>query len=186
MADIQRVKVVWSGWTGSPGLTILYGADGAALSAGFRTFINGIKADLPDNVIITFPTSGDIVNDLTGDLNGAWTGGAVSNVTGTDPGNFFTAAGVGIRWNTTAIVFGRRLRGRTFLVPTTAAMWDTNGNLVPASVVGLQASVDAFVTANSPNFKVWSRPQTDRGGTSATVTNGAVIPKGVVLRSRRD
>ena len=95
--------------------------------------------------------------------------------------------GVGARveWITGVVFNGRRVRGRTFLVPLAKSRFEGPGMLTSGCVSVLQAAASALVSAT--DLRIWSRPSGAPGalGGSALVS-AAVVPDQVSwLRSRR-
>jgi len=183
MADIERIKVVWSGLTGLPGLSVFYGDAGGSANADIKTFFTSIAALFPTPLTWTIPGNGDLVDDATGTLTGIWTntgGGGTVNAAGSPP----YAAGVGayVNWETSGIVNGRRVKGRTFLLPLFNSAYDNSGTIVNAYVTTLQTAATALVTAGST--LVWHRPGTGTG--SSFQPGAATVPDQVTsLRTRR-
>lgn len=203
MADLQRQRVVWTGFPGAPGLSTFYFADAAASQSALTTFLNAIKGLLPPDVTLTIEPGGDVLNDANGVLTASWAGTLQTPVSGTGGAPHAGPAGMITRWETATIRAGSRLRGRTYLVPTTADVFDNPGNILPSQVSILAAASSTFVGAVTPNLLVWQRPRlartayTDghghvhkalaaRDGSSAVVISSSVPNIAAVLRSRRD
>lgn len=198
MASLQLARVVvdWSGTMvrGQSNSVLMFEAgtgtvDTTALRACFAT----AALALPSGLTVTIPSSGDLVDEFTGTLIGAWTGSAVSTVAGS--GGTKCAAGVGAcaTWQTGMVVAGKRLRGRTFLVPLASDAYDVDGTLTTA----VKGYLDSFAgsLAAMPAFAVWHRPtftgtgpgKTNNGdGASRLVATGTIRDKVAVLTSRRD
>ena len=98
------------------------------------------------------------------------------------------AAGVGacVSWLTGGIVGGRRLRGRTFLVPLHNSTYDTDGTFTSGVLTALTAFQTAMRAAGP--LAVWHRPTTPGGtdGTSYGVIGARVRDRVAFLSSRRD
>lgn len=205
MAILGRLNVAWQNWPGAPGLTQLYFDDTSSMQTNadaVRAFFDAVKALLPSGLSITVPGSGDRIEAADGTIQGSWsiaTPPAV--VTATGAGAYAGNAGAVIHWLTSGIVAGRRVRGRTFLVPTIATTFETNGSLTAGSITTMTTAANALITATTPNMKVWSRPVkahteydrttgqptvvSARAGSGVTV-NGMRIPDlAISLRSRR-
>lgn len=188
--QLQRVEITWSG---SPvvggGLGVHYFAgdvtptDPADIAAAYENLLPA----LPPSVSITVAGSGDVIEDTTGVLVNTWSAGPSITVTGSSVTST-CAAGVGacITWLTGGIVNGRRLRGRTFLVPIVSSEYDTDGTL-GAGTVGAVGNFGDDLRAAGP-LAVWHRPTTPGGsdGTSYGVTAQRVRDKVAFLSSRRD
>jgi len=144
----------------------------------------------------------EILNDATGEVVGAEaaTGAFVNGTAGGGLGPL--AVGLLMVLNTGAFVSGRRLRGRTFIVPCSAAAANAPkpSDATRATVVTMgNALLAAGTTGVFP--VVWSRPRlatavgpgrpdgparAARAGSSADVTTISCPAKFVVLTSRRD
>ena len=185
MTEIYRVRSVWSGFPGGPGVSTMYFLDVATAVASVHTFWNDIKGLLPSDVNIQVENAGDIIEDSTGALTGAWTADAVSGVGGTDSGTYTAPAGACINWNTETIGTHRRLRGRTFIVPLGGACYQTDGSIGGTSLTNLRENSAALVAAQSASFVVWHRG-TGTDGTNGLVTSASVHDMSAVLTSRRD
>lgn len=186
MANIERIRVAWSGFVGGPGVSTFYATDAASLLAPLRAMFNSMAGRFPGVVTHTFPSSGDTIDATSGALVSAWVGSAPAPTTGTDTGGYAAPAGAIIRWQTGTIIHGHRLVGRTFLVPLAKSNFDVDGTLLGTSISSISAAVQTFVTASAGNMVVWSRPG---GGTAGgfSAVNSAVVPdKSMILRSRRD
>lgn len=184
---MKRVTSTWTGFAGAPGYTQLYfGELDNGTVAATRAFWNSLTALLPNDVTITVANSGDLIDAVTGDITGGWTETSTTPVVGINTGSWANAAGLGVNWVTPAIINGRRLRGRTFIVPAASAAFDNDGSLTGATVTTLTAAAQALVADASSELLVWHRPKPGSGGSSAVVTSVVVPDKTFVLRSRRD
>lgn len=190
MTAILRMRVAWggAGVTG-PGLSTFYfDQAGSGFPADVRAFFEAIKANIPSNVTITVPNDGDIIEDTTGALTGAWSepsGGGIT--TGTFSGDYPQGVGTRVVWNTAGIYRGRRVKGSTFIVPIGGALFGTSGFLDPATQSIIQGAADTFVASGSQPL-VWSRPSDVAPATSgeSNAVSSATVPAAVSwLRSRR-
>ena len=187
MAVLNRHRTVWSGFVGGPGVTTLYWSDvtGPNLTA-WNTHLTAIAARYPSVITWTSQNTGDRIDDATGAIVGAWTVGAVAPVVATGTGGYFAPAGNVINWRTAGIVNGKRVRGRTFMVPLNGSSQDTDGSIATASISTLRTALASFVTAAAADLRVWHRPVDGSGGSSHVVTAADIPDKACVLRSRRD
>lgn len=190
MANIWRLRAEWSGsGVVGPGVTSIYTTPAAVGQADdLETFFNAIKANIPSSVTITIPSNGDILEDTTGELIGTWsepgTGGVV---VGTFAGDFARGVGAKVNWLTDGIYRGRRVKGRTFIVPIGAGLFGLDGLLDPATQTALQTAASAFHTA-VPEQVIWSRPNDTAPATAgkSSAVIAAQVPNTVTwLRSRR-
>lgn len=205
MAILARLNVAWQNWPGAPGLTQLYFDDTSSMQTNadaVRAFFEAVKALIPTLTTITVPGSGDRIDAADGSIQGSWSiATPPALVTATGAGAYAGNAGAVVHWTTSGIVAGRRVRGRSFLVPIVSTAFETNGSLTSAALTTLTTAANTLITATTPNFKVWSRPvkaHTEydkktgqptavaaRAGSGVTV-NGQRIPDlAVSLRSRR-
>lgn len=188
MATMNRVSVTWQSWPGAPGITQLYltgGIDQAAVDA-IRAYFNALVTLLPSGLVIQVPSSGDTLDDASGNINGAWSVAVTpTNVVGTGSGAYAGNAGAVTHWLTGDVVNGRRVRGRTFLVPLVSTAYDTAGSISTAALSTLQTAANGLVTAIDPNFAVWHRPTQFAAGSSHSIISARVPDLAVSLRSRR-
>lgn len=187
MATILRMRCVWSGTaiTGD-GLTTFYLPQAeTGMSAVVNTFFDSIKAYLAAGSTITIPDTGDLVDDATGELAGSWSDGSTSTVQTTGAGGFAAGVGARVKWSTQGVVNGRRVRGSTFLVPLSAAQYQSDGTLLDATKGVLQTAANTMNNAFSSGLLIWHRPVNGAGGSSHAVTSGEVPDKVSWLRSRR-
>lgn len=92
-----------------------------------------------------------------------------------------------VRWQTTEVVRGKFVRGRTYF-PGLTVNATTGGNLLPATQTALAGAAADLVTDTS--LLVWSRPITADGtllmpGTPCEVSSSSVWSEFAVLRRRR-
>lgn len=176
----------------------MYFYDVLTAVASVRAFWSGIAGNFPAGTSIQTENSGDIIEDSTGDLTGAWTAEAVMAVAGVGPTEHAAPCGLQIRWDTAIVVHGHRLRGRTFVVPISNTNYQADGTIVEGSRAATLVVAEALLAAQNASFAIWHRPRLARPadgsvpavearvGSSALVTAASVPNKVVVLRSRRD
>ena len=188
MADIARVRAAWQNWPGAPGVSTFYlnNPPTQAQIDAIRSFFNALITLLPSGLTITVPGSGDVLDDATGHINGAWsvaTPPAV--VTGTGAGNYAGNAGMCAHWLTNSVLLGRRIKGTTFLVPMISTAFSTDGSPGTSALSTVGTAAAGLVTGVGANMKVWHRPTHFAGGSSYTVTGSSVPDLAISLRSRR-
>ena len=186
MTDIQRIRVAWTGFPGAPGVSTFYATTAATPMANIRTFFNNIHPFLPSDVTLSFPGAGDVLDDVTGILTGSWSAAPPADVTGSGTGTYAAPVGAVVNWGTATIHRGRRMRGRTFLVPLNGPSFQNDGSLDSTVRAGLISGAQALIAAGPGNLLAWSRPISGGGGLSAAVTTANVPDLAAVLRSRRD
>lgn len=190
----SQVTFRYNGFTGAPGwirmkfLGELNVADANTAAANFRTFLNGQAAQMPtgsqitcDSAVGIFATDGTQTGEIT-----------LSSIPGVVTGSSAVvyAGGVGavVNWTTGAFHLGRKVRGRTFLVPLTSAAFQTDGTLAAAVQSSIQSN-GALFAASTPTPVILSQKPASGGGVSSVVAliTGATVPdRSAVLRSRRD
>lgn len=183
--DLYRIRVQLEGGAGGLKVATHYVSDIAVGRAAVGTFWSGVRDGLPSSLTIVTEAEGDIIDSETGLITGAWTEGSVSPLPGA--GGEFYAAGVGacVTWRTAAVIEGRRVRGRTFIVPLAREEYDTDGTLTTAGLTRMRNSAAGY--AASPATFVFSRPRDvpSLPGSAVPITSGTVTDKVAYLSSRR-
>lgn len=196
--DIFRLTARWTGFSGAPGFSNFYFAAGTldggilgdvAQDAGDNliTAFAGLQSVLPTGVSISIESEVAVLNSETGEVLDYEQINVTGRSDGTAAGGYAGPTGAVINWRTNDVRFGRRIRGRTFLVPLASTAFDGQGSLSAGALADVQEFADdvraGFVGAE---FGVWSRPRQGAGGVFATVTSHNVPDLAAVLRSRRD
>lgn len=172
--------------------TIVPPADPTLLNGVVRTYFNTIRSSCPVTLSWGWESELAFFDDSDGEIIGysAATPGAA--VTGDQSTAYPAPAGAAVTWNTSTVVRGRRLKGRSFIVPMAQAAFDSSGTLSSATVTNHLAAGAALIAgaaALSSPLVVWSRPGPEEDpfpGTHGVVTGVTVRDKVAVLRSRRD
>jgi hypothetical protein len=203
MASIWHVTWEWDGIEGAPGFTNLFYASStgdapealAAVTKSKLLFFN-LLGMLPSGCSIAPVTDVRLVDDATGDLLNIFTVTGVTGVTGSGSSTYAGPVGGCIDWLTTTVHGGRRMQGRTFVVPMASSQYENNGTLVSGAVAAMATAAETMRTASGPTFGVWGRPRaakplatppvTARAGLWGPAVSSRVPDKAVVLRSRRD
>ena len=193
---IDRIRCTWTGFPGAPGVSTFYSLAATADITTLHGFFQNIKPDLPADVTIEVPTSGDIIDETTGELTGGWSGGSGGTSTGEDSGTYPAPVGAAVTWETGVVMDAHRLRGRTFIVPLAGFSYGTDGTIDSAVLATLRGAAASLLTGTQ--FVVWHRPRaaraadgsrkaiTYRAGGYASWSGSSVKDEAVVLRSRRD
>lgn len=191
---ISRVTALWTGFNGAPGYTNFFFATAAdasvadSLTAAVRTFFGDLTSMLPDSVTINVSGEVALIDEGSGVLESYVNANAEpTSVTGAQPGAFSAPSGAVVNWNTDTVNRGRRVRGRTFLVPLSNAVYQSDGTISNSYLPDLREAAATLMTntVGTP-LVVWSRPRDGSGGVSAIVTSAGVPDMAAVLRSRRD
>ena len=185
MVDIRRVRAVWSGFVGGPGVSTFYFLDTLTAVESVRDFFSGCSTFLPTDVHIQVESAGDVIDPTDGHLTDTWVSDPVAVVIGTNDAAYAAPAGCVVDWLTNTIGPHRRLRGRTFLVPLSDAAYQPDGTLATGPRTTLQGAADLLVTSQSTSFVIWHRGSGTDG--SVGLVTSALVPDFVaILRSRRD
>ena len=201
MADIARVKVRWSGFTGSPGYSVFHFRDFGGVTPTVSdvelaidrvdAFFNAIKAYLPSVVNVKTQADVEVIDETNGSLVNVLQGTPTAGVNGTASGAtpYAAATGAVLTWRTSGIRNGRRIRGRTFLVPMSSDCFSFDGTINGTALTTLTTAATALTdTTGLADLAVWARP-TGPGATDGiahAVTAFSIPDMSAVLRSRRD
>lgn len=192
---VYRVKLRWTGFTGAPGYTNLHfsapteptSAGAQAVYAAANTFAGALVSALPSAVRITTESAVEVVDQTTNELVTVF--GVTSSPVnaGLMTGGFSSATGACITWETGEVRNGRRVRGRTFVVPMAVAMYDTDGTLTSGAITDLQNAAEGLAGGGF-SFGILGRPTAPGAadGGFYTVSSGRVSDKTAILTSRRD
>lgn len=195
---------MWTGFPGSPGYSNFHFTvdggfwDGGVIGSEAQAAADDAAADvrgafikvanlLPDTVTIQVDTEAEILNSDTGEILGVVETDSTP-VTGASSSTSWSGASGGVvNWRTNDYRGGRRIRGRTFMVPLAGNAYEDNGTLSTEGRDDLQSFGNALVNGSgSADFGVWSRPRNGAGGVFATVVGSNVPDMAAILRSRRD
>jgi len=198
---LQRYRVAWSNWPGTPGVSTHYLSSSVNDYTAIRTFYQAIKDYMPNGLTFTFPSLVDYINEVDGKLvsSTAVTPGApVTSVAAL--GSYSGVSGMLIRWNTSAVVNGNKVIGRTYLVPMAQTKYQNDGTPDDTQRTIATTAANALIAAYADGIKVWSRPFAGRAATAGpppkpaiaaragaffTALSASIPDVAVVLRSRR-
>lgn len=196
---LYRATLTWTGFTGSPGYTTMHFLDPDPVSESglvqtavrLHNFWDALEFYLPQSVRINLPSVLEEIDTGTGELIQELPFEPGTVIAGGGGQTFASVAGACITWNTVGIVNGRRLRGRTFIVPMSANHYQDDGSLVDASRTAIQAAANTYADASAGlgiDGAVWHRPTTPGGsdGAAAGITSAVVRDRVAVLKSRRN
>lgn len=191
---ILRVSARWSGFPGAPGYSNFHfqasgtGVDVSASRALVHGFFDGVAADLPSSVSIDVLSQVEVLDDVSGQLvDYSDDPEELDPVSGGSSGNFSGPSGAVVNWRTATIVEGRRLRGRTFLVPLNNSAYEGDGTLTAAALTRLNNAASVLSGAGfGSGFGVLSRPAGGGAIRFGEVTGHNIPDMVAVLRSRRD
>lgn len=203
MVTMSRVRVNWNGFPGAPGINTFYFADPAIALPPLHALYTSLAPRVPMDVALTIDSSGDTIDSLTGKVNGQWAAAAQPGIQGSSNMLYASPAGVLLKWGTSAITDGRRIRGKTFLVPMAPSNFDAGGNTSFDTQTVLTGYLGTFIGAMPANMLIWQRPRLSRNaysdgrgilhkailsriGGAGVVVTGSVGTKAAILSSRRD
>jgi hypothetical protein len=203
MAEFEAAVVTstWQGFTGAPGYTKhafigpLDAAGRNAAGAAVRNFWSQINQYLSTAWSITVNPIVQTFDVVTGDLQREETMTTPpAVVTGAaTPVAYAGGSGFVVHWITGGVHNGRKIRGRTFVVPAMACYSTSpvDGTISAAVVTAVTAAGNTLCAASGANFGVWSRywddstPPKQIGG-GITEASGCVVPdRAAQLRTRR-
>ena len=192
MANIVRFRTIWNNFPGAPGYTNLYvsGAEdptvAATTASALRDFWVAIDGLIPTGTQLQVQGTADVIEDTTGQIVDQVSFTTPTPVTATGAGAYSGTSGALIDWLTSTYRNGRRVRGRSYIVPIVASAYDTNGSLLTGTITTLTGAAQAWLAATDGASVVWSRPTaTHPVGGSSVINSSAVPDLAVVMRSRR-
>jgi hypothetical protein len=211
MTSLMRVRTVFDYGQGGPGLMTHYFQRGGAepTNTDAQNAANRVRDMLltapnlfPTNFQWTVQGNVDVLDDSNGEVSTTLvadpTTGAGTNTSGLGP----LAIGLLLKNSTDTFIQGRRLVGRTYLVPIARNLID--GSLPSSATRAAVVTLGDALRANGTTFVapfVWSRPRPAtavgphrpagaarafRAGSSAAMVSSSCPAEWVVLRSRRD
>lgn len=199
LAHLARVTINWTGFIGAPGYTNLYwrnSTPGTISQAVVNdaitktdTWLATWKARFPLVVSTGIDPTVEVIEDSDGTLQGFMTGTPAAASFGTGTGQFSAATGAVVNWYTGTVRNGRRIRGRSFLVPLIIGAYDTDGTIANSTVASMRTQAATLHAATGDSrLVVWGRPTAPGAtdGVSAEVITSTVPDKVAILSSRRD
>lgn len=196
--NITRITARWSGFPGAPGYSNFYFASGLVdggllqeeadlFAARVRSAFLQIGPLLPSSVSIEVEPEAVVLDSDTGMAQEFLNLDVPAAVTGVNNADFAGPVGAVITWRTDDLRNGRRIRGRTFLVPLATVVFEEDGTLGSNWRDDLNDFADTLRGGpGEGDLGVWSRPVNGSGGVFASVTAHSVPDMAAVLRSRRD
>ena len=189
---IYRATATWTGFVGAPGYTSWFADDSgtpANLITGLKGFFDAMTPWLPTDVTVSVPDTYDELDETTGTLIASGTAPiAPGEFVGERTEVYSAPAGACVTWVTDDVVAGRRVRGRTFIVPLSSYATALDGSLGATALTDIRTAASDAITAMGGAFCVWHRPTTaaPASGSAHPITSFNVRDRVAVLRSRRD
>lgn len=192
--DMLRITARWSGFLGAPGYSNFFFAGGGGLISDAQQVADRVQDAfsrlsfvLAGPVSVAIEPEAAVIDSDTGEVTDYQAITPDGTITGGGSGTFAGPVGSVVNWRTNDLRNGRRIRGRTFLVPLSSEAFDTNGTLTEAARLASTGFAETLVGGDfDSEFGVWSRPVGGSGGVFATATGFSVPDMAAVLRSRRD
>lgn len=181
------VLAVWSGAAGLPGYSRfkfagdLTAAEAGACLARVKGLFQTIVALIPAAVTISFQPTAQVYSEL-GVLEKEFGIPTASPVTGGAAGTFAAPAGACINWKTDLVHDGRKIKGRTFIVPLASSAFQADGTLLDTARTNLNDAASGLISGNP---KPVIAAHTDGSGYAAVISTAAISDRVAVLRSRR-
>lgn len=185
-------RAIWNVQGGGVGYSVFHvreaglssiSAEAQIFADDLRTGLFSIAGMLPDDVQITFDTEARELNVVTGALESVGSVDAPAAVTGASAAVYSAPSGARVDLITESIVAGRRLRGRTYMVPLYSTAYTTNGSISSGAQSSLEGAFETFRDqAGAYSLAVWSRTH----GVLADVASVNVPSEAAILRSRRE
>lgn len=193
--SIMRVRFQISGLEGLPGLHTTYWtgasstpiqADATDVSARVRAFWNSLASTMASGTLINPVQGVDVLNETSGQLVSGLTSGTLATVSGTGTGSLPSATMLLLKLQTSVVIGGRRLQGRSFIGPVGTPA-NSGGNPTGAANTALLTAAAFFNTgATASAYVVWKRPTNGVNGQTSPITSYGTSTEFAVLKSRRD
>lgn len=196
--DIFRITARWTGFTGAPGYSTFFfssgffdggllGDEAQILAERVTTALDSLSSLLPNSVSIRVEPEVQVLDSDTGIASGFHSIDQPAAITGNSDGGYPGPAGGVVTWRTNDLRNGRRIRGRTFVVPLAGNRFEDDGTLLSQTITGLNNFAEELRGGvGDGDLGVWSRPVNGSGGVFATVVSHTIPDMVAVLRSRRD
>lgn len=192
MADILRYRVTLKGLPGGDGVATFHslGSDGLAFATDVRAFLEGAfgtggPGHLPTGVSLSYANLTESIDIASGDMTGQVAFTAPATTVGANPERWAAPAGACVTWLTSGFANGRRVKGRTFLVPLSSVAFQSDGSIDETRRTAINSAAATFAAAAS-NPCVYRRPVPGGGGGAAyAIDAGTCRDRVAILTSRR-
>jgi len=187
MANLCRVRTTWSGTpvVGAGVSTFYFDEAYSGFVAAVQAFWVAVAARVPAVVTWRTENSGDLIDVATGDLTGTWTDGSGSTVNSSGSGVYAAGCGMRIRWATSGIRNGRRVRGSTFVVPLLGAGYAVDGTIDSTYLTSISNAAGTLRSTTAGNMYIYSRPGPAGAGQRNLVVSHDAPDTVSTLRTRR-
>lgn len=184
---LMLVRAAWGGNLPGGGVStfLIQHTTPEAVPAITQAFFTALAPLIPTGVTIGVEGSGYTLDPSTGQATGTFTSSDPTPATGAGGTNWLASGGANITWQTATFRNGRRVRGRTFLVPLAAVCFVTDGTLASAqrtSIVNIAQDFLDGLDESGGYLVIGSRTPTFQ---TARALSASVPDQATVLRSRR-
>lgn len=198
LMTIRQYPVSWTGLVGGTGYSFFYTSTAVDISGVISPLFDAIKAFFPGPLVWKFPGLYRELDETNGQLTNVVQGADAGSVAATGTNAYIPQAGAQIRWNTSGFPHGRRVVGRTYLVPLHSSYYGINGLITSTTANTINAAADALRSRAGGELSVWHRPILEknpdptlpdivkRPGSRWPVTGTVCPTKSATLNSRRD
>lgn len=199
MTDLARVTINWTGFPGAPGYTNLYFAPAAggtvnqavvdAAAAKAHNWLTAWISTIPPVATVTVDPTVETIAYENGELTGFWAATPGAGRVGTGASTYSAPAGACVSWYTAGIRNGRKIRGRSFMVPLATTAYDTTGTLDATRLTSWKTATTTLIAnTDAAKLAVWSRPSSSGAtdGIAYDVISYQIPDKSAILTSRRD
>lgn len=181
----------WAGWS------YFYTSTAVDITGQILPLFDAIKSFFPQNMTWTVPGWYREIDEVSGQLVDVIVSIQPTGITApASAAAIAPSQGAQIRWNTSGFPHGRRVVGRTYLVPLLVSQYGVDGRLLSNTANTINAAADALRSRAGGEMKIWHRPKThkdaagnvvvDRPGSAWTVASTVCPTKPVQLATRRD
>jgi hypothetical protein len=197
-----KIKLRWQGFAGGPGYSNFFFMDKASGSPtpvtaqdaanNVQNFGAYVRTHLPIEASLQVQSDVEVIESTDGRLVDVFNVNTMALLQGQAVSAPYSAAsGAVITWRTAGVRAGRRVRGRTFIVPLANSVYQADGTLSSSFITGMTTNLSGagwLASTNTALLGVYARPSI-KGATDGefhTVTGFNIPDKVAVLRSRRD
>jgi hypothetical protein len=186
------IGAVAQGYSGAPGYTRLKfegsldSAQATSRAAAMRTWMQSWAIYLPSGASYTWESTCKVYTD-SGVLQSEFPlVSPPSPLSGGGSGPYAGGVGAMIQWNTGTVHGGRKVRGRTYLIPLSNLAFQSDGSLDNTFAAAV-ATAGNVLLGGTPGLVINSRQASggSAGPISAPVISCSVPDHAAVLRSRR-
>lgn len=199
MATVSTVTAVWQGFTGAPGYSRFNFAELANASAvqaavnAVRTLMSTHATGMLSGWSISVQSlvqhhdlaTGVLTGETTAGTPAAAVNGSVVNTTA-----YAGGSGLVVNWITGQFWNGRKVRGRTFIVPA-VGQYSSDGTITSTAQNNWQNAGAAFAATSGITPVVWAKrfdpadPGNQLAGAAFAITGATVPDRAAQLRTRR-